>query len=131
MLAVERRYGYRVAVDCSGAAQTWRALSFFWSHARTRARETKKSKCLEFRRAASCAANAPSGGKGRLGALPDQATLEFCQRAKHGKNKPALRGRRVEDFGQTAETDTSQDGIWLGTYESGGVEQQTSLRMSN
>jgi carboxymethylenebutenolidase len=24
MLAVERRYGYRVAVDCSGAAQTWR-----------------------------------------------------------------------------------------------------------
>ena len=24
MLAVERRSGYRVAVDCSGAAQTWR-----------------------------------------------------------------------------------------------------------
>jgi len=24
MLAVERRSGYRVAIDCSGAAQTWR-----------------------------------------------------------------------------------------------------------
>jgi hypothetical protein len=31
----------------------------------------------EFRRAASGAANAPRGGKARLGTLPDQAALEF------------------------------------------------------
>src|SRR5271169_4038195 len=31
----------------------------------------------------SGAAGAPRGGKARLGALPDQAALEFGQRAKH------------------------------------------------
>jgi hypothetical protein len=32
----------------------------------------------EFRRTASRSANAPRDGKTRLGALPDQAALEFC-----------------------------------------------------
>jgi hypothetical protein len=41
----------------------------------------------------------------RLGALPDQAALEFSQRAKHMKNKPAQRSRRVEGFSQAAKTD--------------------------
>ena len=40
--------------------------------------------------------SAPRGGKTRLGALADQAALEFRQRAKHVKNQPPLRGRRVE-----------------------------------
>jgi hypothetical protein len=35
----------------------------------------------EFWRTASCAARAPRGGQARLGALPDQAALEFRQRA--------------------------------------------------
>ena len=54
----------------------------------------------QFRRAASRAANTPRGGKARLGALPDEAALEFRQRAEHVKDKPTLRGRRVEGFGQ-------------------------------
>jgi hypothetical protein len=41
-----------------------------------------------------------------LGALSDQAAFEFRQRTKHVKNKPPLRGRRVEGFGQAAKTDT-------------------------
>jgi hypothetical protein len=61
----------------------------------------------ELGRPASGAANAARGGKARLGALPDQAALKFRQRAKHVKNKPTLRGRRVEGFGKTAETDAS------------------------
>lgn len=68
--------------------------------------------------AASGAAKAPGGGEARLGALSDQAALEFRQRAKHvktsrpcavvvsrasvGPRNPMLRGRdsvrqRVED----------------------------------
>ena len=31
----------------------------------------------QFRRTASCAANAPRGGEARLGTLPDQAVFEF------------------------------------------------------
>jgi hypothetical protein len=31
-----------------------------------------------------------------LGAFPEQAALEFRQRAKHVKNMPSLRGRYVE-----------------------------------
>jgi hypothetical protein len=62
----------------------------------------------QFRRAASRAANTPRGGKARLGALPDQTALEFRQRAEHVKDKPTLRGRRVEGFGQAAKADTSQ-----------------------
>ena len=46
----------------------------------------------EFRRLASGAASAPRGGKPRLGALPDQAALEFRQRAEHVKDQPPLRG---------------------------------------
>jgi putative membrane protein len=50
----------------------------------------------EFRRSAFGAADAPRGGKPRLRAFPGQAALEFRQRAKHVKNKPTLRSRRVE-----------------------------------
>jgi hypothetical protein len=53
---------------------------------------------------------APSGGKPRLGALPNQAALEFCQRAKPVNNEPPLRGRRVKDFGQDAKPDTPVKG---------------------
>jgi hypothetical protein len=60
----------------------------------------------EFWRTPSGAARAPSGGEAGLGALPDQAALEFRQRAKHVKNQPPLCGRRVEGFGQTAKPDT-------------------------
>jgi hypothetical protein len=62
----------------------------------------------EFRRTSSRATRAPSGSKTRLGALPDQTALEFRQRAKHVKDQPPLRGRRVEGFGQAAEPDASQ-----------------------
>src|SRR3954447_27069575 len=44
----------------------------------------------EFRRTASGAAKAPGGGKARLGALPNQAALEFRQRAEHVKNQSPL-----------------------------------------
>ena len=55
----------------------------------------------------ACAPSSPMLiGYARLGALPDQAGLEFRQRAEHVKNKPPLRGRRVEDFGQAAKPDT-------------------------
>jgi hypothetical protein len=37
----------------------------------------------KFRRTATVAANAPCGGKACLGALPDQAALEFRRRTKH------------------------------------------------
>jgi hypothetical protein len=60
----------------------------------------------EFRRTASRAASAPRGGKARLGALPDQAALEFRQRAEHVENKPTLRGRRVEGFRQSKPVST-------------------------
>jgi hypothetical protein len=56
----------------------------------------------EFRRMPSFAANASRGGETRLGALADQAALEFHERAEHVKNKPTLRGRRVEDFARCA-----------------------------
>jgi hypothetical protein len=59
----------------------------------------------EFWRTASSAARAPRGGKARLGAFPDQPSLEFRQRSKHMKKKPSLRGRRVDGFGQAAKTD--------------------------
>jgi len=60
----------------------------------------------EFRRPASGAAGTTRGGEAGLGALPDQAALEFRKRAKHVKNQPPLRGRRVECFGQAAKPDT-------------------------
>jgi len=60
----------------------------------------------KFWRLASRPACAASSSKTRLGALADQAALEFCQRAEHMKDKPPLRGRRVERFGQAAKPDT-------------------------
>lgn len=57
---------------------------------------------------ASDAARAPSGRKTRLGALSDQAALEFRQCAKHVKNEPPLRRRRVEGFGQAAKSDAAR-----------------------
>jgi hypothetical protein len=62
----------------------------------------------EFRRTASGAANAPRGGETRLGALSDQAALEFRQCAEHVKNEAPLRRRRVESFGQAAKRDIFQ-----------------------
>ena len=59
----------------------------------------------ELRRAASGTAGPSRRREARLGALPDQAALEFRQRAKHVKNQPALRGRRVKSFGQAAKPD--------------------------
>jgi type IV secretion system protein VirB9 len=53
-------------------------------------------------RAASGAVGATCGGKARLGALADQAALEFCQCAEHVKDQPPLRSRRIEGFGQAA-----------------------------
>ena len=44
----------------------------------------------EFWRTASRAAGAPSGGKARLGALPDQAALEFRQRTLTARGDDAL-----------------------------------------
>src|SRR3954462_14265780 len=41
----------------------------------------------QLRRTASGTAKAPGGGQTRLGALADQAALEFRQRAKHVKNQ--------------------------------------------
>src|ERR1043166_1519563 len=41
ILAVERGPGYRVAVDCSGAAETWRGSSFLRSRLTTAARNAK------------------------------------------------------------------------------------------
>src|SRR5271170_1681702 len=64
------------------------------------------SSSVSFGGSASRAASAPRGGQARLGALPDQAALELRQRAKHVKNQPPLRGRRVEGFGQAAKPDT-------------------------
>ena len=61
----------------------------------------------EFWRTASGAAKPTRGGEARLGAFPDQTALEFRQRAKHVKNQPTLRGRRVKCFGQAAKPDTS------------------------
>jgi hypothetical protein len=43
-----------------------------------------------------------------LGALPDQAALEFRQRAKHMRDQPPLRSRRVERFGQAAKPDAPE-----------------------
>ena len=57
--------------------------------------------------------SAPRGGKTRLGALPDQAALEFRQRAEHVKNQPPLRGRRVEGFGQAAKPDHEPRNRWF------------------
>src|SRR5215471_17970497 len=59
----------------------------------------------EFWRAASGAAKPTGGGEARLGAFPDQTAVEFRKCAKHVKNQPTLRGRRVERFGQTAKPD--------------------------
>ena len=61
----------------------------------------------EFRRPASGAAGTPRGGEARLGALPDQTALKLCQCPKHMENQPALRGRRVEGFGQAAKPDAA------------------------
>jgi hypothetical protein len=68
----------------------------------------------EFRRTPSGASRTPSGGEARLGPLPDQAALEFCQRAKHVKNQPSLRGRRVEGFGQAAKRDAAYPQVFDG-----------------
>ena len=57
----------------------------------------------EFWRTPSRPAGAARGGKARSGALADQTALEFRQRAKHVKNQPPLRSRRVERLGQAAE----------------------------
>ena len=51
------------------------------------------------------AACAPSGCKTRLGALPDETALKFREHAKHVKNQPPLRSRRVESFGKAAKPD--------------------------
>jgi hypothetical protein len=59
----------------------------------------------EFRWTASRAANAPRSGEARLGALSDQAALEFRQRAEHVKDKPPLRSRRVQGFGPAAKAE--------------------------
>ena len=61
----------------------------------------------QLRRTTSSASGAASSGETRLGALPDQATLEFRQCPKHVKNQPPLCSRRVESFGQAAKPDTS------------------------
>jgi hypothetical protein len=42
----------------------------------------------EFLRTPSLAAEATGGGEARLGALADQAALEFRQRTKHVKSSP-------------------------------------------
>ena len=68
----------------------------------------------EFRRTPSRAAHAPSGGKPRLGSLPDQAARELCRRAKHVKNQPPLRSRRVEGFGQASKTDAPDPKVFDG-----------------
>jgi hypothetical protein len=57
------------------------------------------------RRMPSGAARAPRRREARLSALPDQAALEFRQRAKDVKNQPRLRGRRVEGFSPAAKPD--------------------------
>jgi hypothetical protein len=62
---------------------------------------------LEFRRTASLATEPKCRGKARLGALPDQTALEFCECPKHVKNQPSLCGPRVEGFGQAAKPDAS------------------------
>src|SRR5689334_20347535 len=62
---------------------------------------------------ASSAARAPRR-EARLGALSDQAALEFRQRAKHVKNQPPLRSRRVESFGQAAKPDTAYPQVFDG-----------------
>jgi DNA invertase Pin-like site-specific DNA recombinase len=41
------------------------------------------------------------------GRLPKLTDDEFRQRAEHVEDKPPLRGRRVEGFGQAAKADTS------------------------
>ena len=80
----------------------------------------------EFWRAASGAAKPTRGGEARLGAFPDQTALEFRKRAKHVKNQPTLRGRRVERFGQSVRgrlgkvAQTPEDnGLILVTRQSG------------
>jgi hypothetical protein len=50
----------------------------------------------KFWRSASGAASTPGGGEADLGALADQAALEFCQYAEHVKDQPPLRGRCIE-----------------------------------
>ena len=64
-----------------------------------------------------CRGNPTSSGVNGLGggsiriqrATPHNHALRIIrQRAKHVKNKPTLRGRRVEGFGQTAKVDTFQ-----------------------
>jgi hypothetical protein len=49
----------------------------------------------QLQRTTSGAANAPRGGEACLGALSDQAALEFRQRAEHMKDEPPLRGQRA------------------------------------
>src|SRR4051794_32327259 len=62
----------------------------------------------EFRGTTAGTAKTPGSGQTRLSTLPDQAALEFRQRAKHVKNQPPLRGRGVEGFGQATKPDSSQ-----------------------
>lgn len=49
----------------------------------------------EFRRTPSVAAKATGGGEARLGTLPDETPLKFCECHKHVKDQPPLCGRRV------------------------------------
>ena len=56
---------------------------------------------------ASGTAKPTRGGEARLGALSDQAALEFRQRAEHMKDQTALCGRGVEGFGQAAKPDAA------------------------
>src|SRR5215213_10892324 len=56
----------------------------------------------ELWRTAPSAANPPRSSKTRLGALANQAALEFRQSAKHVKDQPPLRRGRVKGFGQAA-----------------------------
>ena len=61
----------------------------------------------QFRRTPSLAPEPARGSEARLGALPDQAALEFRERSKHVKDQPPLRRRRVEGFGQAAKPDAA------------------------
>ena len=68
----------------------------------------------QLRRTATRAAEATGGREARLGALPDQAALEFRECAKHMKNQPPLRSRRVEGLGQAAKSDAAQPQVFEG-----------------
>jgi hypothetical protein len=80
------------------AAQGSRTFSNVWKIRGVRGGDLS----IERRRRGTRSACAPGSGKAGLGALPDQAALEFRQPAKHAKNQPPLRGRGVKGLGQAA-----------------------------